>query len=71
MRLLDIPTGGEYLDATGARTRVDALLLATNGVDLRRTVPAIVPDEDQYDATPAAILLLLQAFPGSEILEVS
>jgi hypothetical protein len=73
-RLADIPTGGEYLDHTGARCRMDALYLATTGIDLTRVVPYIVPDAQQYqpDITmPDAILLLLAVFPDSEILEMS
>jgi hypothetical protein len=67
MRLRDMPTGAEYLDATGARARVDALLLATNGVDLDRVVPAILPDLD----TPRAMMTLLQAGFTFDILEVT
>lgn len=72
MRIVDMPIGAEYLDATGARARVTTMLLATPGTDLLRVVPAIVPDDNgSTDGTPAAILLLLQAFPESEILEVT
>jgi hypothetical protein len=74
-RLRDMPHGAEYLDGTGARARVDALLLATNGVDLNRVVPAIVPNDAQYeqqkDMTPQAMLTLLQAGFTFDVLEVS
>ena len=66
MRLRDLPHGAEYLDATGARARVDALLLATQGVDLDRVVPAILPDVE----TPRAMLVLLQAGFTFDVLEV-
>lgn len=70
--LYEVPIGGEYLDATGARARVTNLLFATAGADLMRVVPYLVPDDDQQQtAMNAAILLLLNAFPQSQILEVS
>lgn len=66
MRLRDMPNGAEYLDATGARARVDAVLLTTQGVDLDRIVPAILPDTE----TPRAMLTLLQAGFTFDVLEV-
>lgn len=66
MRLRDMPTGAEYLDSTGARARVNALLLAINGVDLDRVVPAILPDLE----TPRAMFVLLQAGFTFDVLEV-
>jgi len=73
---MDIPNGGEYLDATGARARKDDRVVATWPASAYcRVVPYIVPDDAQYeqekDMTPQAMLTLLQAGFTFDVLEVS